>query len=70
MEHFFIIASLWLALAVPSAIIAYHLRISIAWSKSVWESFWLPSRLLSTKQTPLVSTRNGCASSLHPGLFC
>jgi hypothetical protein len=30
MEHFFTIAALWLALAVLSAIIAYHLRISIA----------------------------------------
>jgi len=30
MEHLFGIAALWLALAVFSAIIAYHLRISIA----------------------------------------
>jgi glutathione-regulated potassium-efflux system ancillary protein KefC len=30
LEHFYTIASLWLALAVISAIIAYHLRISIA----------------------------------------
>lgn len=30
MEHIFIIASLWLGLAVLSAIIAYHLRVSIA----------------------------------------
>lgn len=30
MEHIFIIASLWLGLAVFSAIIAYHLRVSIA----------------------------------------
>ncbi len=30
MEHLFVIASLWLGLAVISAIIAYHLRISIA----------------------------------------
>lgn len=30
MEHIYFIASLWLALAVVSAIIAYHLRISIA----------------------------------------
>ena len=30
MEHFYTIASLWLGLAVISAIIAYHLRISIA----------------------------------------
>ena len=30
MEHFFAIASLWLGLAVIAAIIAYHLRISIA----------------------------------------
>ncbi len=30
MEHIFVIASLWLGLAVLSAIIAYHLRISIA----------------------------------------
>jgi glutathione-regulated potassium-efflux system ancillary protein KefC len=30
MEHLFIIASVWLGLAVISAIIAYHLRISIA----------------------------------------
>jgi len=30
MEHIFTIASVWLALAVVSAIIAYHLRISIA----------------------------------------
>ena len=30
MEHSFAIASLWLALAVLAAIIAYHLRISIA----------------------------------------
>jgi glutathione-regulated potassium-efflux system ancillary protein KefC len=30
MEHLFTVASLWLALAVLSAIIAYHLRISIA----------------------------------------
>jgi len=30
MEHIFAIASLWLGLAVVSAIIAYHLRISIA----------------------------------------
>jgi hypothetical protein len=30
MEQFFAIASLWLGLAVLSAIIAYHLHISIA----------------------------------------
>ncbi len=30
MEHLFTIASLWLGLAVFSAVIAYHLRISIA----------------------------------------
>lgn len=30
MEHLFVIASVWLGLAVISAIIAYHLRISIA----------------------------------------
>lgn len=30
MEHIYFIASLWLALAVLSAIVAYHLRISIA----------------------------------------
>ncbi len=30
MEHIFVIASVWLGLAVISAIIAYHLRISIA----------------------------------------
>jgi glutathione-regulated potassium-efflux system ancillary protein KefC len=30
MEHFFTVASLWLALSVFAAIIAYHLRISIA----------------------------------------
>ena len=30
MEHIFTIAALWLGLAVISAIIAYHLRISIA----------------------------------------
>ncbi len=30
MEHLFTIASLWLGLAVLSAIIAYHLHISIA----------------------------------------
>jgi len=30
MEHIYIIASLWLGLAVISAIIAYHLRVSIA----------------------------------------
>ncbi len=30
MEHLFVVASLWLGLAVISAIIAYHLRISIA----------------------------------------
>jgi Kef-type K+ transport system membrane component KefB len=30
MEHLFVIASVWLGLAVVSAIIAYHLRISIA----------------------------------------
>ncbi len=30
MEHIFTIAALWLGLAIVSAIIAYHLRISIA----------------------------------------
>ena len=30
MEHIFVIASVWLGLAVIAAIIAYHLRISIA----------------------------------------
>ena len=30
MEHIFTIAALWLGLAVFSAVIAYHLRISIA----------------------------------------
>ena len=30
MEQLFTIASLWLALAVVSALIAYHIRISIA----------------------------------------
>ena len=30
MEHLFLVASVWLALAVASAVIAYHLRISIA----------------------------------------
>ncbi|MFA5104929.1 MAG: hypothetical protein WC527_07125 [Candidatus Margulisiibacteriota bacterium] len=30
MEHLFTVAFLWLGLAVISAIIAYHLRISIA----------------------------------------
>ncbi len=30
MEHIFTIAALWLGLAVISAVIAYHLRISIA----------------------------------------
>nr|MBN2278803.1 cation:proton antiporter [candidate division Zixibacteria bacterium] len=30
MEHIFTIAALWLGLAVISAIIAYHIRVSIA----------------------------------------
>ena len=30
MEHIFTIAALWLGLAVISAVVAYHLRISIA----------------------------------------
>src|SRR3990170_409897 len=30
MEHIYIIASFWLGLAVLSAVIAYHLRVSIA----------------------------------------
>lgn len=30
MEHIFTIAALWLGLAVISAVVAYHLRVSIA----------------------------------------
>ena len=30
MEHIFTIAALWLGLAVLSAVVAYHLRVSIA----------------------------------------
>ena len=52
MEQIFVIASVWLGLAVVSAIIAYHLRISIALVESVWASRQAQSQLRSAKQRP------------------
>ena len=67
MEHLFSIAALWLALAVFSAIIAYHLRVSIALVEICVGVAVGVSRHCSARQMPWAPTSSGFGFWRPPG---
>ena len=67
MEQIYTIASVWLALAVLSAIIAYHLRISIALVEICVGVAAAAVRPPSAKGMRWAPIRNGCVFWPPPG---